>query len=206
MNWRILNGIVFHGTIMFDDINFKHLSKGDWSTSGNSSVYQSGLRLAYPFMLKNSLLEVEYTIVRPYAFSHYGLERALSYTNNGYQIGLGIPPNSTAITFSLDYDVTSRVNANIRTDLIKHGNNVYDENGNIVLNVGGNVFESKTLITPYYSFLLDGILEKQLRIISTVTYLFSNNLTFQIIHQYNSISIQGNKAATNTLMFNMNFY
>jgi hypothetical protein len=206
MNWRITNGLVWNGTIMFDDINFNYLLKGDWSTSSNSAVYQTGLRLAYPFMIKNSLLDIEYTIVRPYAFSHYGLERPLSYTNNGYQLGLGIPPNSTVVSLSFDYDVTYRININVRADYIKHGNNIYDEDGNLVLNVGGDVFKSKTLITPYYSFLLDGILEKQLRVINTLTYLFSNHITFQLVYNYNSVSFEGKYRATNTFMLGLNFY
>jgi hypothetical protein len=98
------------------------------------------------------------------------------------------------------------MNANIRADYIKHGNNIYDENGKLVLNVGGDVFKSKTLITPYYSFLLDGILEKQLRIISSFTYLFSNHITFQLVHHYNSIVMEGNKSSTNTFMLGINFY
>ncbi|MDP3830251.1 MAG: hypothetical protein Q8Q47_03205, partial [Ignavibacteriaceae bacterium] len=132
--------------------------------------------------------------------------RPLSYTNNGYQLGHGIPPNSTVVSLSFDYDVTFRINVNVRADYIKHGNNIYDEDGKLVLNVGGDVFKSKTIITPYYSFLLDGVLEKQLRVINTLTYLFSNHITFQLVYNHNSVSFEGKNSATNTLMLGLNFY
>lgn len=206
INWRLFRGIVWNGTIMFDDINFNYLLKGDWSTTSNSAVYQTGLRLSNPLLPKNSLFEIEYSIVRPYAFSHYGLERPLSYTNNGFQLGLGIPPNSTCLTLSMDYDLTSRLNVNLRTDIIKHGENTYDSDGNIIHNVGGNVFYSKTLISPYYSYLLDGILEKEIRIKTNFTYLFSNHITFQLLYEFYSLKSQDRELKKNTVMLGLNFY
>lgn len=206
LTWRALKGAVLYGSIMFDDINFNYLMKGDWSTSNNSSIYQSGIRLAYPLMIRNSILEIEYTIARPYAFSHPGLERALSYTNNGYQLGTGIPPNSKCVTVSLNYDISPRINANIRADYIRHGKNNYDDNGNLIENFGGDVFLSRTLITPYYSFLLDGIIENRVTIKSILTYIYSSHLTFDLFHQFNSVEFKGKKSSINTFWISLNIY
>ncbi len=91
-------------SIILDDINFDFFKKGNWDSKGNRFAWQIGAMFTNPILFKNMTLKTEYTLLRPYVFSHYGLtEYSLTYTNNGDFLGMDLQPNSTRFAASLDY-------------------------------------------------------------------------------------------------------
>jgi len=204
--WRVIDGAVAYGTLMLDDINFNHWLKGDWATSSNSSLYQFGVRFSDLIFRTNSLVEVEYTVLRPFALSHPGFESALSYTNNGYQMVTGIPPNSSCITISLNTNPYNDVNINLRTDFLKHGNNLYDSEGTLLINYGANPFYSRDLYTPYLAPLHQGIIEYVVNTQLKISYHISYNMLCGINFLSNSLTSQSEKKTFNTITFNINFF
>jgi hypothetical protein len=71
-------------------------------------------------------------------------------------------------------------------DNIRHGSNIYDSNGNLVRNVGGDVFQYIKLGDSRRTYILDGILDVTNKISFNLEYEFT--LGFYLGFQYDYIS------------------
>ena len=118
------NGFELNSSIMFDDINFKRLFKGEWAGSNNGTAWQIGGFFTNPILPDNVIFRIEYIQIRPYIFSHPGGYADLTYTSNGYLLGTNLQPNSTLFSLKLDYQFTSKISAGIKFDHQLHGKNV----------------------------------------------------------------------------------
>lgn len=199
---RILPGRGFElgGNIIFDDINFDKLFKGKWAGINNGSGWQIGGFFTYPLLWKQTDIKIEYMQLRPFLYSHPGLPGALTYTNNGRLIGADLEPNSTRLSIEGDYRVISALKATLGFQYTLHGNNIVDENGNLIRNFGGNVFQPVTINDPEYAYLLKGDLEKEMKIYSEIEYrlLFGYYLVIHFEYTYlhanpveNSVNLWG---------------
>jgi hypothetical protein len=151
-----LNGFQIDLSVLLDDIDFDKLGKGKWNASSNALALDAGGTFTYPLLPKNTQLKLQYMQIRPYMFSHYGRGQSLAYSNNGYVLGTAQPPNSVRLNSLLDFFVNERLNASFGYSYTIHGRNVYDENGILVRNVGGNPFEYRTIRDSETAYLLDG--------------------------------------------------
>ncbi len=157
--YLITDGLEISSSIIFDDINFSYLFKGEWARSNNGEEWQAGAIITSPLLPNNLVLKLEYMQARPYIFSHPGIGEALTYTNNGYLLGSNLQPNSTRFSTEISYRVSSRSLIDIMYSHTLHGNNIYDANGNLITNYGGNVFNNFSFYASDYSYLLGGIRE-----------------------------------------------
>ncbi len=158
--YKITNGLEASASMIWDDILFSVLFKGEFDRVNNRSTWKTGLILTNPILPPDLDLRVEYQQIRPFTFSHPGIGEALTYTNNSYLLGTDIQPNSTVLSTECNYLLNGNTNIKFKFSHIKHGKNIYDEDGNLIKNVGGNIqqtigYDYNTLIAP----LLDGILE-----------------------------------------------
>jgi hypothetical protein len=181
--YLITPGIEVNSSIIFDDINFKRLAEGQWNASNNGTAWQIGTIITDPILLSDLVFKMEYIQIRPYMYSHPGLRGALTYTNNGYLLSPDIQPNSTHFSTEIDYRFSSELYAQLNYSHELHGNNIYDSQGNLIKNVGGDVFQNKTFFDSYFADLLDG--EKATTDVFTLSvdyeflYGFYGSLTFQ---------------------------
>ncbi len=182
VRYKPFNGGELSASIIFDDILFSALFKGGFDKVDNRSAWQAGVMLTDPVLPANSSVKIEYLQIRPYTFSHPGLGESLTYTNNSYMLGPDIQPNSTAFSVEVSYLFPDQWEAAINFTHILHGNNIYDSQGNIVKNVGGNVLENLTVYDSRTAPLLDGELETtdniQLKISSEILYGIYLDLIF----------------------------
>lgn len=171
---RILpvKGLELSASMILDDINFENLFGGKWASTSNGSGWQLGGFVTYPFMWKFMDVKIDYTQFRPFLFSHPGLPGALTYTNNGELIGADLQPNSSRLSIETNFRVTSRISAALGVQYTLHGNNVLDNEGNILQNAGGDVFQPARVIDPEFVYLLKGDLEKETKIYSEIEYQF----------------------------------
>lgn len=188
-----VKGALISSSITFDDINFDYWLKGEWETSNNGVVIQLGTHLTRPILPDFLELKLEYLHIRPYTYSHYGFETALSYTNNGYLLGADVQPNSIMYSLLVDFFVTSKLLFRFGLDYMKHGKNSYDSTGIMIKNVGGDVFRSTNSLTGYFSRLLDGELEIENKFKLLINYDYSYNLKFDMILLYLQNKFMGNK-------------
>ena len=181
--YLITNGLEINSSIIFDDLNFKRLSKGEWNGSNNGTAWQSGAIITNPLLINDLVVKLEYIQIRPYIFSHPGLKGALTYTNNGYLLSPDIQPNSTLFSAEIDYRFSREFYVRMNYNHELHGNNIYNSNGDLIKNVGGDVFQNLTIYDSEFANLLDG--ERERTDIFTLSldyeflYGFYANLTYQ---------------------------
>ncbi len=175
--YLITNGLEFSSSIIFDDVNFSNLfHHRGWDRSNNGNEWQIGAMITSPLIFDDMTIKVEYMQARPYIFSHPGIGEALTYTNNGYLLGSDMRPNSTRFSTEVSYRFNSKLFFDISYSRTLHGNNIYDGSGNIIRNVGGNIFQSYSWYASDYAYLLDGVRE--------LYDSFNFNLQYEIVYGY----------------------
>lgn len=183
--YLVTNGMEISGNIVFDDIKFDVLAKGNFANISNRSAWQIGIMLTNPVLFNNSDFKIEYVQIRPYVFSHPGVGESLTYTNNGNLLGINLQPNSTRFSLQFDYMFSGKIYSSILWNHTLHGNNVYDSNDNLVKNYGGSVFYDYNVHSQIITPLLSGNLEKddqvQLNFLYEISfgYYMGFNYTFQ---------------------------
>jgi hypothetical protein len=155
--FRIGKGIVMYCGVTIDDIDFKEYFSVGWNTLHNRTAWQLGLKFSEPFSVKNSSLEIEYLQLRPYIYSHDGLGESLVYTNNGYLLGPDILPNSEKFSVLFNLWIRENIFGSINYSYSLHGDNVYNSNGILIKNVGGDPFQPSRVGDSPTASLLDGI-------------------------------------------------
>ncbi len=121
----------------------------------NKIAYQLGTYLYEPANIRNLSLIFEYTKIRPFVYTHVNPKN--TYTSYTEILGNSIGPNADELRLNAIYNFTDRLQLNFLFRKIRKGNNIYDANGNLVKNVGGNVFQPYRFgIDPDDMFFLDG--------------------------------------------------
>ena len=122
----------------FMDENF--LNKlSEMSRFSNKTAYQLGAFWYEPFSINDLSLIFEYTRIRPYTYSH--ISGNDSYTSFGTNLGHRIGPNSDEIFTKLSYNLSESIRVNAEYSFVRSGENLLNEDGTILKNVGGDVFE-----------------------------------------------------------------
>lgn len=103
----------------------------------NKTAYQLGAFWYEAFTLNNLSLIFEYTKIRPYVYSHIIYEN--TYSAWGTNLGHFIGPNSDEIFSRLSYSLTDWIRFSLDYHFIRRGENIYDENGDLLKNVGGDL-------------------------------------------------------------------
>ncbi|MBL8006299.1 MAG: hypothetical protein JNJ56_02115 [Ignavibacteria bacterium] len=151
---HFLKDFELQGTFFLDENILSNLS--DMSKATNKSAYQVGFFYYEPLGLRDFSLQFEYTKIRPFVYSHYDQEN--TYTSFGTILGHSMGPNADQIFTKLNYNLNDRVSMSLEYQKIRKGKNEYNEKGELVKNVGGDVY------IPYrdgtddsQAYFLDGI-------------------------------------------------
>ena len=176
MRYLLTSGIEARASITFDDINPKFWNGREWTNKENRIAWQVGSMLTYPYFFNNSFLQIEYTQLRPYIFSHYGsTDNILAYTNNDLMLGPDLQPNSTRLSIKLHHQYNDRLNGEVIYKHTLHGNNIYDDEGKLIKSYGGDVFRFFKTTDENNVPLLSGSLEKEDQVDINISY----EITFQ---------------------------
>jgi len=204
--WLISNGLNIQSTITFDDINFDLWINGKWNTPNNRIAWQFVTNITYPFLPKNILLTLDYTQIRPFTFSHPEINESLSYTNNGFPLGTYLESNSIALTVDIKWFINANWLLSIKYDNIKHGENEYDKNGNLIFNNGGSYYLGNTLIlSSKEPKILDGLLNKKDRLGLSTKYYLSYFLNCEAQFIFEKENFLGNTKYNNIFLLNINY-
>ena len=133
---KFWKNVEFTGTVFIDDDEQFAFLAGKTNRS-EKFVYQVGTMLYEPFSLKDLSLTVEYTKIRPYTYSHYDIRN--NYTAYGENLGHRIGPNADEIFTRLTYNISNWGRIGLEYSHVRKGNNLYDVNGVLIKNVGGDV-------------------------------------------------------------------
>ena len=163
---RFIDGLQLKGTILFDDLHLAEFFQPRWY---NRYAYQAGITLTDPLFLPNVYLMAEYTRVEPFVFSH-NRSRESTYSSLGMPLGPRIGPNADAWSLRLDWAPAYRLFLSARATLERSGENVYDANGMLVKNVGGDIAQPHRPVDPEDRVFLDGIRIDRTTVLSTVSW------------------------------------
>jgi len=187
----IADGLEISSAIFIDDIHFKKIFK-NWANIQNRIAWQVSTFLTDPLIFNDLTFKVEYLQIRPYIFIHPGLGESLTYTNNSYLLGFDLPPNSIRFSTEINYRFSGKFNMTFRYDHSIHGNNIY-EDGLLVKNVGGNIYENNRITDSEIAYLLDGKKEVMDYFTINFIYEFLYGLYFQAEYQYRRNTFDKNK-------------
>jgi hypothetical protein len=142
---HFLKNIEFQASFFLDEtMDFSNLN-----LERNKYAFQVGM-FWYEFLtLKNLSFVVEYTRVRPYTYTHF--DERNSYSAWGMGLGHPIGANADEVYLKLAYNPTDWIRPSIEFRKRRKGNNIVDENGILVRNVGGD------LLRPYETFQVNPI-------------------------------------------------
>ena len=169
--YRPFKNFQLKGTWYLDDLKFSEIGKNYWSnkTAWNIAAITSAV--------KNIDLGIEYTRVEPYTFTHYNPQNAA--VNDGILFSSYIFPNSDRWTFLTRYWFGHRYPISLNLSYSRHGRNIYDEEGNLILNVGGDPMQNfRWGVDEMRVNFLDGDLVKTVAANLTVGYEFIRNFSF----------------------------
>lgn len=125
----------FQGTFFLDENILSNLQNLD--SYKNKTAYQLGAFWYEAFTLNNLSLKFEYTKIRPFVYSHINVQN--TYTAWGTNMGHPIGPNADEIFSELAYNINDWIRVSLNYRFIRRGENVFDEEGNLVKNVGGDI-------------------------------------------------------------------
>jgi len=130
-----IDNLELQATFLLDENILSNLQ--DLDSYKNKTAYQLGAFWYEAFTLNNLSLIFEYTKIRPYVYSHYNIQN--TYTAWGTNLGHPIGPNSDEIFSRLAYNLNDWIRLSLDYRYIRRGENIYDEEGTLVKNVGGDV-------------------------------------------------------------------
>jgi len=206
--YRPLNGLEFNGTFTFDDINFNFLKKDKWNSAGNRIAWQFGFAATVPFLSERLMVFGDHVQIRPYTYSHPNGGEALTYTNNGFPLALDLQPNSAMTSIKVAYDFSSKLSSYFLLRQVIHGDNILDNDGNVIRNVGGSIFLSTRFFDPQVVYFLDGkkVVNDSYKL--NFRYMVSYNLNVVLEGNYIRVARANNTTTTffSSLQVNYNFY
>jgi len=103
----------------------------------NKTAYQVGVFWYEAFKLNNLSLILEYTKIRPFVYSHVDIQN--TYTAWGTNLGHPIGPNADEVFSRVAYNLTDWIRLSLDYHFIRRGENIYDNQGNLIKNVGGDL-------------------------------------------------------------------
>lgn len=150
---HFMKDLELQGTFFLDENILSNLS--DMTKTSNKTAYQLGMYLYEPAGLKNLSFIFEYTKIRPFVYTHFDPEN--TYTSFGVIMGHPIGPNADQLFFKLNYNFNEKVSMNLQYQKVRKGQNVYNEKGELVKNVGGDVYQAVRTVDSDQSYFLDGV-------------------------------------------------
>jgi hypothetical protein len=142
----------------FDDIRFD-----ESFTSSRRNMWSAHAGLFYTNVLgwSDTDFKINYTRIEPYVYNH-SREPHLHYEHDGFLMGHPLGPNSDEWYSSFEYRPSWQWRLSLEFLRQRHGDNVLDEQGNVIRNVGGDVFFShRRDIDLDTKIFLDGVLTER---------------------------------------------
>ncbi len=136
------------GTWMMEDMVFSKIGKGFW---GNKTAWNIGFTYSLKYPIDFGF---EYTRVEPYMFTHFN--NINNRTNDGRLIGTYLLPNSDEFALVSNFWF-GRYPLTLKMAFVRHGDNVYDSDGNLIKNVGGDFEVNFNKASSETVTFLDGI-------------------------------------------------
>ena len=196
----------FQATFFLDENILSNLQ--DLQSYTNKTAYQLGAFWYEAFTLNNFSFILEYTNIRPFVYSHYNVQN--TYSAWGTNLGHIIGPNADEIFSRVAYNLTDWIRLSLDYHFIRRGENVYDQQGNLVKNVGGDMNISHGTNPEYEdAIFLDGerfnnnIVQLNLRVEPFRDFIF--NFIYSYNHEKNITEGVSNIQSDGVIKFQLGY-
>ncbi len=147
-----IKNLSLYSTLMIDDIDF---SKIGTSWYGNRFLLNLAVQYSNGISGIPISLQAQYIHIDPYFYTHRITGN--NYTNQGFNIGSYLQPNSRTILGALNIYPHYRLNFEISFSHTEHGANKYDGEGKLIENFGGDLEYGYLITDNQNAVFLDGI-------------------------------------------------
>lgn len=168
---KSLKGLRLYGSLLIDDLDFGKIGNG-WY--GNKTLFSIGAHSTNLYNILPIDLTIEYLRIQPYVYTHRFYQN--NYSSLNYSLVDPIEPNSDILTFKANYEFSNRINFNLSYSYKRHGANVFDAEGKLITNVGGDILQGHRENDADFLNFLDGTKE--------TTNLFKINATLEPYKNY----------------------
>lgn len=151
---KFIKNLELQGTFFLDENILSNLQ--DLKLYTNKTAYQIGGFWYEAFGVADLSFMLEYTRIRPFTYTHFNEKN--NYSAHGVYLGHRIGPNADELLTRLAYNYGENLRLTFEHRFVRKGENEYDELGNLVRNVGSDIFLTHGTVpdsTHYY--FLDGI-------------------------------------------------
>ncbi|MGB0346847.1 MAG: hypothetical protein ACPGGA_05130 [Balneolaceae bacterium] len=138
---RPISNLELYATVGIDDLlNFSDIIKPTGKRKSEDAVvsYQAGFNYSLP---TSTLINAEFIRFDPYFYTHWQLFN--TYDELRSPLGASIGPNSRQYFISIRQWLPWRSYLDISFSQVKKGFNEVDENGTLINDVGGDIFEGQ---------------------------------------------------------------
>ena len=135
---RPVRGIELYGSLGIDDLlGFSDIFKKTGKRSSNDAVvsYQIGAHYAHKWGIE---FNAEYIYIDPFFYTHWQVFN--SYNENGIDIANDLGPNGDQFHFAVKKWLPNRSWIEVYTQKTRKGLNIVDAQGNLIKDVGGDIF------------------------------------------------------------------
>lgn len=151
---KFIKNIELQGTFFLDENILSNLS--DLKLYTNKTAYQVGGFWYEAFGIQDLSLILEYTRIRPFMYTHFDVEN--NYSSHGVNLGHRIGPNADELLTQLAYNVSQNLRLELEHRFIRRGDNEYDDSGNLIRNVGSDIFLTHGEVPENtHTYFLDGV-------------------------------------------------
>lgn len=133
---KFLKNLEFQGTFFLDENVLSNLQ--DLELFTNKTAYQLGAFWYQPFGIPDLSFISEYTRIRPFTYTHFNEQN--NYSSHGTNLGHKIGPNADELMTKIAYNLNEDVRLTFEHRFIRSGQNEYDDQGNLIKNVGSDIF------------------------------------------------------------------
>ncbi len=163
---------------VIDDLNLKESLTRSWD---NRWAVHGGLYYIDPFGIRNVDLFIDYTRIEPYMYTHHRSPDRY-YAHNDFVLGHPLGPNSDETTMKVIYKPNWQWRIATEFKRKRHGENVVDDEGNVIENVGGDfLFPWRLHVDPMTKEFLAGELREN--------YIFRTSIEYEIFRQIKIVGL-----------------
>ncbi|MCS7013539.1 MAG: hypothetical protein RMI34_11350 [Chloroherpetonaceae bacterium] len=183
MQTHFFKNFELQGTFVMDEaLSLQFFSPNELVT--DKYAFQIGAFWYEAFWIQNLSFVAEYTYIRPFFYSHINPRNA--FTANGLIVGNPIGPNADELYLRLSYNAMENLRLNLEFRSIRRGENVFDAEGRLVKNVGGDVDLTNTPDIPLRRAapFLDGTRFNDLIFTASLRYEPLKNYVIELRYHY----------------------
>ncbi len=155
--------LAWQGTMLIDDLDFGSLfsnKRNGKPANSNRFGWQTGVIWTDAFYVPNLTAALEYSRLNPFIYTHR--TNKAQYSHWTLPLGLQLAPNSDEIALKFNYDITHRLNFQLKYQHQRHGEGFVYNGDTLKVNYGGTLNRGDLDIVVDNTFLQGNRIDRDL--------------------------------------------